>query len=109
MKANISLTDVISRALPELITRSLDKAFARSNNNETTVRSAFTIEEAMLPKKFVPESDTRVLQIKFDRERERERKKQHDGCLSYSLSRREESWKNKLSACVSAGSKEHVL
>lgn len=83
MKANASLNDVVSRALPELITRLPENAFARYNNNGTMIRAAFeirangdrvegkqkfirasfTIEGAMLHQKFVPKTDIWVLQV----------------------------------------------
>ncbi|CAF3441805.1 unnamed protein product [Rotaria sp. Silwood1] len=83
MKPNISLNEVISRSLPELITRCPSDAFAKYNNNGTMIRSAyeirttgdrtdgkqkiirgsFTIEGAMLHQKIVPKSESWLLQL----------------------------------------------
>jgi hypothetical protein len=86
MKSNASLNEVISRSLPELITRLPADAFPKYNNNGTMVRaafeirttgnrtegrqklirSAFTIEGAMLHPKIEPKSESWLLQVKFD-------------------------------------------
>ncbi|CAF3761845.1 unnamed protein product [Rotaria sordida] len=83
MKPNISLNEVISRSLPELITRCPSDAFSKYNNNATMIRSAyeirttgnrldgkqkiirgsFTIEGAMLHQKIVPKSESWLLQL----------------------------------------------
>ncbi|CAF4628914.1 unnamed protein product, partial [Rotaria sp. Silwood2] len=82
MKPNISLNEVISRSLPELITRCPSDAFSKYNNNETMIRSAyeirttgdrtdgkqkiirgsFIIEGAMLHQKIAPKTESWVLQ-----------------------------------------------
>ncbi|CAF4183246.1 unnamed protein product, partial [Rotaria sp. Silwood2] len=83
MKPNISLNEVISRSLPELITRCPSDAFSKYNNNETMIRSAyeirttgdrtdgkqkiirgsFIIEGAMLHQKIAPKTESWVLQL----------------------------------------------
>lgn len=88
MKANASLNDVISRTLPELLTRLPDNAFPRYNNNGTMIRAAFEIravgertegkqkmirgsfmiEGAMLHQRFVPKADIWVLQVTSHRQ-----------------------------------------
>lgn len=82
-KTNLSLSEVISRPLPELITRLPANAFPRYNNNRTMIRAAFeirinsdrsegrqkflrgafTIEGAMLHQKIVPKSESWLLQV----------------------------------------------
>jgi hypothetical protein len=86
MKSNASLNDVISRSLPELITRLPADAFPKYNNNGTMIRAAFeirtngdridgkqkltrssfTIEGAMLHQKIEPKAESWLLQVKLD-------------------------------------------
>jgi len=83
MKSNVSLNDVVSRSLPELITRLPSDAFPKYNNDGTMVRAAFeirsngdriegkqklirgsfTIEGAMLHQKIVPKAESWLLQV----------------------------------------------
>jgi hypothetical protein len=83
MKPNASLNEILSRSLPELITRLPPDAFAKYNNNGTMVRAAFeirangdriegkqkiirgsfTIEGAMLHHKTVPKAENWLLQV----------------------------------------------
>ena len=84
MKSNASLNDVVSRSLPELITRLPSDAFPKYNNNGTMIRAAFeirtngdrdegkqklirgsfTIEGAMLHQKIVSKAESWLLQVK---------------------------------------------
>jgi hypothetical protein len=83
MKPNMSLNEVVSRSLPELITRLPADAFPKYNNNGTMIRAAFeirtngdrtegkqklvrgsfTIEGAMLHQKIVPKAESWLLQL----------------------------------------------
>ena len=85
MKSNVSLNEVISRSLPELITRLPSDTFPKYNNNETMVRAAFEIrtngdriegkqklirgscavEGALLHQKITPKSESWLLQVKI--------------------------------------------
>jgi hypothetical protein len=89
MKSNASLNEVISRSLPELITRLPVDAFPKYNNNGTMIRaafeirtngdrvegkqklirSAFTIEGAMLHQKIEPKAESWLLQVKLNFEK----------------------------------------
>jgi hypothetical protein len=84
MKSNASLNEVVSRSLPELITRLPSDAFPKYDNNGTMIRAAFeirtngdraegkqklirgsfTIEGAMLHQKIVPKAESWLLQVK---------------------------------------------
>ncbi|CAF0936928.1 unnamed protein product [Adineta steineri] len=83
MKSNISLHEVLSRSLPELLTRLPSDAFPKYNNNGTMVRAAFeirstgdrsegkqkmirgsfTVEGAMLHQKILPKEEIWLLQL----------------------------------------------
>ncbi|CAF3407371.1 unnamed protein product [Rotaria socialis] len=83
MKSNTSLKEVLSRSLPELITRLPSDAFPKYNNNGTMVRAAYeirttgdradgkqkiirgslTIEGAMLHQRIVPKTESWLLQL----------------------------------------------
>lgn len=85
VKTNMSLSEVISRSLPELITRLPADAFPKYNNNGMMVRGAYeirsagdrtdgkqkiirgslTIEGAMLHQRIVPKNESWLLQVKF--------------------------------------------
>ncbi|CAF1606489.1 unnamed protein product, partial [Adineta ricciae] len=82
-KSNVPLSEVVSRSLPELITRLPANAFPKYNNNGTMIRAAFeirttgdrvegrqkmirgafTIEGAMLHQKIVPKAESWLLQL----------------------------------------------
>ncbi len=80
----MSLNEVISRSLPELVTRLPSDAFSKYDNNGTMIRAAFeirttgdrtegrqklvrgsfTIEGAMLHQRIVPKNESWLLQVK---------------------------------------------
>jgi hypothetical protein len=84
MKSNASLNEIISRSLPELITRLPENAFPKNNNNGTmvrvaceirtngdrikgtqkSIRASCTVDGAMLHQKIVPKAETWILQVK---------------------------------------------
>ena len=84
LKSNLSLNEVISRSLPDLITRLPPNAFPKYNNNGAMIRAAFeirsngdrvegkqkfirgsfTIEGAMLHQKIVPKAESWLLQVR---------------------------------------------
>jgi hypothetical protein len=87
-KPNVSLNEVVSRPLPELITRLPANAFPKYNNNGTMIRAAFeirsngdrvegkqkflrgsfTIEGAMLHQKIVAKAESWLLQVRRHRD-----------------------------------------
>lgn len=83
MKSTATLNDVVTRSLPELLTRLPPNAFPKYNNNGTMVRAAFDIrttgdrnegkqklirgaymiEGIMLHQRIVPKPESWILQV----------------------------------------------